>query len=588
MYQVFFDSYPLYDPRDERLVLREPEVHLEVGEAGEMSFLIDPDHPYADRLTRMKGIVELRADDVPIFKGRIRKDTRDFYLSREIEVEGLLACLNDSIIPPFNFPDDFTDDAGYQAAARSGNVIAFFLGWLLAQHNAQVGPGQQIQLGDVTVSDPNNYISRSSSDYLTTMEVVEKKLEKLLGGYLLADYSGETTVLHYYDDLPLLNVQEVEFGQNLLDLASELDSADTYTAILPIGKDGLTIENLSDGELSTGIWKQGRIIYSAEAEAAIGGRITRVVEWQDVTEDTNLQTKAASLLVTEGTRTAQTITTTALDLGVFGDAVPGDPARVAIVGKAVVGKAVVGVDDAADVTRLPPLMVGRYVRLTSAPHGFAEIYPLMVLEPDLMDPGNTKITLGSTVLTSTDLAHKNQIDTQEKLNEHQIQLNQQQGSIVELPQTFSEQITSAIQNSESIIFEALDRYVETSNFEEYQKTITAQLEILSSEISLKFTEAVEETREVDGDLQKISETLAKHFEFSADGLVIRAGENAMNLLLDNDMIRFMRNGQQFGWWDGVDFHTGNIVIDVNERAQFGNFAAIPRSSGNLSWLKVRG
>lgn len=40
--------------------------------------------------------------------------------------------------------------------------------------------------------------------------------------------------------------------------------------------------------------------------------------------------------------------------------------------------------------------------------------------------------------------------------------------------------------------------------------------------------------------------------------------------------------------DGVDFHTGNIVVDVNERAQFGNFAAIPRSNGSLSWLKVRG
>ena len=62
----------------------------------------------------------------------------------------------------------------------------------------------------------------------------------------------------------------------------------------------------------------------------------------------------------------------------------------------------------------------------------------------------------------------------------------------------------------------------------------------------------------------------------------------MNLVLDNDLIRFTKNGQQFGWWDGVDFHTGNIVVTVNERAQLGSFAFVPRSNGSLSFLKVDG
>ena len=179
MYTVKFNGLPLHDLRDERLILREPDVHLAVGEAGSMSFTIDPDHPYANQLTRLTGVLELWDDRLRIFRGRIRKDTRDFHLSREIEVEGLLACLNDSIIPPFNFPEDFLDDAAYQAAATSGNVVEFFLGWLLDQHNSQVGPDQRVELGEVTVADPNNYISRASSDYLTTMEVVRKKLEDL-------------------------------------------------------------------------------------------------------------------------------------------------------------------------------------------------------------------------------------------------------------------------------------------------------------------------------------------------------------------------------------------------------------------------
>ncbi len=556
MYQVIFNGYPLYDPRDESLVLRSPDIHLAVGEAGSMSFVIDADHPHASRLTRLKGVLELREGGRRLLRARIRKDTRGFDLSREIEAEGLLACLNDSLIPPFNFPDDFQEDAAYQAAAESGNVVAFLLGWFLDKHNAQVGPDQQILLGDVTVADPNNYISRASSDYLTAMEAVKKKLVDLLGGHLLPDYSGDTTVLHYYADLPLTNVQEVDFGENLLDLVSELDAEDTYTAILPLGKDGLTLAELPDGEIHPGIWKEGLILYSKEAEEAVGGRITRKEAWQDVTLAGNLQAKAATLLAGEGVKTIQTITVRAADLGAVED--------------------------------LPPFSVGRYVRINSAPHGFADVYPLMELDPDILDPADTRLTMGASVKTATSIAHANQSATQEKQDQLQLELNRQQESLTELPQVVQMQITTAIQTSQEIIFEALERYVETSNFEEYQQTVSSQLEILAGEIALRFTETTERITDVDGDLQKTVETLSKYFEFGVDGLTIKAGENAMSLLLDNGLISFQKNGQQFGWWDGVDFHTGNIVVEVNERAQFGNFAAIPRSNGSLSWLKVRG
>ena len=558
MYQVLFDSFPLYDPRDEELSLhfQDPDVHLAVGEAGAMGFTLSPGHPYASRVTRTKGVVELRAGGLPIFKGRVRKDTRAFNLSREIEVEGLLACLNDSIIPPFNFPGDFQADAAYQAAAASGNVVAFFLGWLLDRHNEQVGPAQRIQLGTVTVADPNNYISRASSEYLTTMEVVRQKLESLMGGYLLADYSGEVTKLHYYADLPLTNVQEVEFGKNLRDLVSELDNADTYTAILPVGAEGLTLAELPDGELQPGIWKDGLLIYSQEAEESLGGRITRRASWDGVTQAKNLQTKAVAQLIGEGAKTVQTITVKAADLGAVED--------------------------------LPRFMVGRYVRLNSAPHGFQEVYPLMELEPDLLDPGNTEITMGATVKASTDIAHAQQSANQERQDQLQLDLNQQKAQTSELTTSIQTQITQVIQSAEEILFQALEDYVETSNFDTFRQTVSSELSVMAEQISLKFQEATEYTDDVNGDLQKTTETLSKYFDFALDGLTIRAGENAMSLKLDNGKISFQKNGQQFGWWDGVDFHTGNIIIDVNERAQFGNFAAIPRSNGGLSWLKVKG
>lgn len=556
MYQIFFDKKLIYDPRDEELSIRDPDCRLAVGSAGELSFTIDDDHPQAHALTKLTGVIELRADGRAIYKGRIRKDTRAFDLSREIETEGLLACLNDSIIAPYSFPDDWLADPGYIAAAESGNVVRFFLAWLLEEHNRQVGPEQQIHLGEVTVADPNNYISRASSDYATTMEAVRSKLEELLGGYLVADYSGDVTVLHYYADLPLTNVQAVEYGENLLNLVTETDAAETYTAILPVGAEGLTIADLSDGVLSPGFVKAGPIIYSEETEARYNGlRVTRKVDWPDVTIAENLRDKALAKLSTEGTMLAQTITVRAVDLG-------GD----------------------GEVSRF---VVGRYIELQSTPHGFSATYPLMELTPDILDPAGTEITLGVTVKAASDLARSSKSSAQEGLNQLQLELDQQLRSITELDVTSQEMITAAIQTSESIVFTALERYVESSDYETFQRTVENEFKLLADALVLRFTEAIDVTRDVDGDLQSTRELLSKYFEFSQQGLTIKAGENTMTLSLDNDMIIFEKNGQQFGWWDGVDFHTGNIVIGVTERAQFGSFAFVPREDG-LSFLEVGG
>ena len=157
-----------------------------------------------------------------------------------------------------------------------------------------------------------------------------------------------------------------------------------------------------------------------------------------------------------------------------------------------------------------------------------------------------------------------------------------------LTQSVETQITEALQTSESIVFSALEQYVETGDFEEFQSTVRGQFEVMAEQITMKFEEATSQTTDVDGDLQQTRETLAKYFEFNLNGLTIKAGDNTMTLTLDNDQIIFTKNGRQFGWWDGVDFHTGNIVIEVQERAQFGNFAFVPRSNGSLSFLKVGG
>ena len=158
----------------------------------------------------------------------------------------------------------------------------------------------------------------------------------------------------------------------------------------------------------------------------------------------------------------------------------------------------------------------------------------------------------------------------------------------ELRNEITENLTSITRTTEQIIMSALESYSLTTDLEEFEKTVESELLQMAEQISLNFTSASERITNVDGDIQTVKEYLEKHFVFSVDGLTIKAGEgeDAMQLLLDNDIIRFMKNGQEFGWWDGINFHTGNIYVGVDEVAQFGNYGFVAYDDGESDGLDL--
>lgn len=514
MYRLTYEDYILYDPRlatpEDRLIIRDPKVHLAVDKAGEMSFLLQPEHPYVDKLRKMSGVVELTDGATPIYRGRITRDTIDFYGVHTVETEGLLACLNDSIIEPFAYPEDFTEDTGYQEAAASGNVVEYLFYWLLGQHNAQVSVEQQLKPGTCTVTDPNNYITRSSTDYQTTMEAIRGKLfGSSLGGHLLIRYEADGNYLDYYADLPLTNTQPVEFAANLLDLTTELDGTDIYTAILPLGKDGLTIAELSDTDLTDDLVKNGKIIYSKSGIAA-HGRITRCIKWDDVTVPANLQTKAKAALADNGLSMPETITCKAVDLG-WQDGIQ-------------------------------HFRVGRMTALFSTPHGYSASYPLMELAPDILDPGNTQITLGATQQTYTGAQIDAKRETDKRIESTRQEISERvDESSSQVIQATHQQITDLQQNVNSIILSALENYVETGDFDSYKEEVSTKLSVLTDQLSIDITKVTERIDKVDGDLQSKYSEITKAFRFTSDGLIIGETGNEILLRLDNDVLQFVRN-----------------------------------------------
>lgn len=155
--------------------------------------------------------------------------------------------------------------------------------------------------------------------------------------------------------------------------------------------------------------------------------------------------------------------------------------------------------------------------------------------------------------------------------------------------TKTESDAQLVVKADEITSTVSESYLTKEDFSQAQEELTKKVSEISQtaeSLDIKFTE---KTTETDKEMHSKITELYKRFSFTEKGLIIGGGENALSVTIDNEGgIVFAKNGEPFGWWDGTDFYTGNIVVRVNERAQFGDFAFVPRTSGNLSFLKVKG
>lgn len=123
MYQVLCDNLPLYDLRDDELVLKSPKVSLKDNNAGSFEFTILPTHPYYDNIQKMKSVIQVMDDENEIFCGRVIEESVDFYNRKKVICEGELAFFNDSIQRP---------------AVYHNMTVRGYLQTLINIHNAQI------------------------------------------------------------------------------------------------------------------------------------------------------------------------------------------------------------------------------------------------------------------------------------------------------------------------------------------------------------------------------------------------------------------------------------------------------------------
>ena len=149
-----------------------------------------------------------------------------------------------------------------------------------------------------------------------------------------------------------------------------------------------------------------------------------------------------------------------------------------------------------------------------------------------------------------------------------------------------EQKTSIMSDTEKLVMSAVESKVDMTDYGSFKESTETALDLMAGEISMNFETTKTSIDNLSDSTESKFTKIEKHISFSDNGIAISAGDNSMQLRIDNDIIIFEKNGIPFGQWDGVNFNTGNIRVNVEERAQFGNYAFVPRSDGSLSFLKV--
>ena len=560
----------IYDPRLPDYLLSSAKLTQELNKADTLTFTLKPEqraanvalvgsavvgtaivgeYPRSTVIDRLKSTVIAAYNGTTKSRCRLIDDKLGWHNERECLCEGELAFFNDSIQRPFTFPQD-------DQHAKPADYLSF----LVTRHNAQVSSDRQFTVGNVTVTDPNNYISRSDTEYSTTWTLLNEGLLDTLGGYLWVRHENGVNYLDYLSDFSTLANQPIKAGLNMLGLETKRNGAEIATAILPLGKadeetqQRLTISDIAD-YTDTDICKSGDIVYSAAAETLYGSRIVKVMRWDDVSIDTNLLTKAIAELAV-ARQLPSTVTISAADLSAAG-------------------------------YNYNTFSLGTYVQIEDdwhVEHGLSATYLVKKLEIDLLNPANNKLTLGATTLSFTE-SSKREITAAMQTVETNVTMETAQ-AVAELERRNQ----SAIEQSEqSIILTVSENYYTKGETDGIVSAVETTINQTADGIRIDFTNLQQNVQDVQASADAKFNSLQSYIQMAGGTITLGEIGNEVTLKIENDRIGIYVNGVAMTYWTAQDFVAPiTLRIPVGGRLILGNFSYIPRSNGSLDFTWIGG
>lgn len=241
MYILKYAGSVLHDPRTD-VQISAGTLKEESGQSPTLSLNIQPTHPLWDSFTRDTVMLPSREVEllevetgIVLFRGRVRAVSMEFDGSKKLTCEGAMAYLNDTTVRPYKTYDTDEIECDVNAPAEANKLFE----WFIEQHNARVmNACEKFRIG---VNTGVNYgkLQRGTGTGPATLKEMRDKLEKACGGWLRVRYDATGSIIDWLPDTGAAEAtQRVELGSNLLDLDTQVDGKDIYTAIVPVGKTG--------------------------------------------------------------------------------------------------------------------------------------------------------------------------------------------------------------------------------------------------------------------------------------------------------------------------------------------------------------
>lgn len=549
LFKVYVDGQIFYHPNLSKLAITQAVVSEDAENIDSFTLSAPFNHPYIDSIKPMASVIQCKKDDEVVFEGRALDDGSDFYNTHTWTCESALAYLKDTLQPPFS----------YKGGLRG------LLEYFVSVHNSSVEERKKFVIGNVTVTDDNDYVSYSNSDYSVTLDAIKSKLINTYGGYLAVRYEEDGNYLDYLSEFKTKSMQTVEYGKNITDVKIKRDDTERATALIPLGaKKTVTDEEGTESETServdiTSVNDEKNYICDEDAVKEIGW-IWRTEIWEDVTLPANLLRKGSARLM----ELVQGITSMELTI----------------------------IDESDAGADIGDIHAGMYVVCISKPHGINGTYLCISRTRDYLNPSGNTITIGASGITLTASTVK-QDKTIESLGED-ILAQTEKIEVIDakaedasktadlVKEQVHECYTEIAKTSDEIISIVHDTYLEKSELEQLQQDFQSSITQNSSEIRMDFTQI---TDEIKGNIAYNQELLEEYIRFR--GALIELGKvgNAFTAELSNDQLAFKENGQTIAYISNQSLVITNA--EIRNKLSLGNesrgwFDFIPRTNGNLS------
>lgn len=579
MYRIYVDGNLIYDNHTPELSVSDATLELLQNDISTFQFTIYPNNPYINYIDRMVSRVTVYRDSTLMFSGLVCDDEVGFMNQRMIKCKSDMYYLTRTIVREYEF---------------SGGVKEYFAK-LISEHNAH--SEFKFTVGNVTVTDPNDYITRSASGLPSTWNEINDKCIKLLGGYVSLRYADGNTYIDYLADYETVSPQTIEFGKNLLEAKREASGLDIATVLIPLGASyEVTADKNSDEASSddsateskhvdiTSVNDGKNYIENADGIARYG-RIEKTNTWDDVHEPAILLKKAKAYL-DDLIYHKMTITVSAVDL--------------------------------ANISKIESFSMKQYIHVVSKPNGIDDIYLPMKMSINILDASQNKIELSvasqtkdsASIVRTVKSGLVDQIinvenTAKDKINrtveEYNSKIMQEKDSIsAEVAESVSKKarITMAptaptnpnigdvwINTDGNIMsWYSGNEWIDATN-EGLEKFINTTFRTYVEQTSKQFSFVIESyTSRIDSVENSLTEQLKPvrtYFTMKDDGLHIAKSGSSSEIVYGNDKISLCESGQEIAY---IKQHKMYITdIEVTNSLRIGNYAFSPRKNGSVDF-----